>query len=719
MTVTSEKRRTNLQKTPTAITSITARTIDQQNITSLLGLDAKIPGVVIASTGNNPPAITIRGAGFQGLQNASSQPGVSINENGVYIASPYAFSSDFLDLAQIDVLRGPQGTVFGQNSDGGAINITTVQPQLGKYTGSGDVSYGSYNFIRSRAAVNIPVGSTFAIRVAAQQEQHDGWGYATKVPGYARFPLSDEYSTMFRVNALWQPVERFSVNVWAELYHNSSDGDEYKNILDPEPDPRATSQDLVSRNDTRSSIVATQLAYNFDLATLKSISSWQYTKAWQPEDIDRLDYAQAIEDYGVHDQAPYVSRGNQAFTEEVDLASSGHHRLDWIVGTFLLHQQANEGFLEYQTTSPTATILSTLSPTPAQIGSMFGNGLAFETRDTEVRNSLSAYAQGTFHITSRLRLTGGVRGTRDGHEGEVATYFATPVHLGIANRPVTGKAALEYDLTPRNTIYASWSSGVKPGGTNLNPQAVLIPTTFKQEQVKAWEVGSKNLFLGQRLRLNISAYYNEFSNYQIDSEDPLPYQGGITNIARLHTYGVEGEGTAILPAGFRLDGNFSVASGKVTSHDLLLDPVVAQQINRELGLFTPADLAARKAAFVDIHGKRPGQVPPFTGSLALSYLHGFADGSSMTARAQFDYRQAYLFRVFNNPGTDLVPDLQQWNLFFNYTPPSKKWHFDFVIENVFNTASVSSRYGENFGVGEITDYYVPPQQFIARVGTQF
>ncbi|MGI4747596.1 MAG: TonB-dependent receptor [Janthinobacterium lividum] len=719
VTVTSEKRRTNLQKTPTAITSITARTLDQQNITSLLDLDSKLPGIVIASTSNNPPNITIRGAGFQGTQNASSQPGVSINENGVYIASPYAFSSDFLDLAQIDVLRGPQGTVFGQNSDGGAINLTTIQPKLGSYTGDGDVSYGSYNYIRSRAAVNIPIGNTFAIRFAAQQEQHDGWGYATNVPGYAKYPLSDEDSTTFRVNALWQPTDRFSVNVWGELYQNSSDGQEYKSIYDPNPDPRVVTQDYPGRNDVRSDIVAAQLAYRFDQATLKSISSWQFTKVWQPEDVDKLDYADAIEQYGVHDIAPDISRTNQAFTQEVDLASNGRHRLDWVVGAFLLHQQANEGFVEYQTTSPTATLLSTLSPTPAQINSMFANGLDFETRDTQIRNSLSGYAQGTLHITSKLRLTGGVRLTRDGHSAEVSTYFAPAVHLGASTRPVTGKAALEYDLMPGKTVYVSWSSGVKPGGTNLNPTATVIPTVFKQEEVKAVEVGSKNLFFGNRLRFNLSAYYNEFSNYQIESEDPVPYQGGITNIAKLHVYGVEGEGSAVLPYGFRVDGNFSVADGRVDSHTSLLDPIVAQDINREDGIFTPADLAARKAAFVDVYGKRPGQVPPFTSSLALSYIHAFNNGASVTARAQFDYRKAYLFRVYNAPNTDLVPDLRQWNMFFNYTPPSRKWHFDFIVVNAFNTASIESRYGGNFGVGEITDYYVPPQQFIARIGTQF
>ncbi len=282
VTVTSEKRRTNLQKTPTAISSISPRTLDQQNAVSLLDLDARLPGIVIATTGNNPPAITIRGAGFQGLQNASSQPGVSINENGIYIASPYAFSSDFLDLAQIDVLRGPQGTVFGQNSDGGAINVTTIQPVLGVYDGVGDVSYGSYNYVRSRAAVNIPVGDTIAVRLIAEQEQHDGWGYATEVPDSAKYPLSDEDSTTFRANVLWQPNDRIAVTLWGEIYQNSSDGPEFKNILDPNPDPRVVTQDFPGRDDTRSNIVAAIASYRFDQATLKSLSSWQYTKVWQP-----------------------------------------------------------------------------------------------------------------------------------------------------------------------------------------------------------------------------------------------------------------------------------------------------------------------------------------------------------------------------------------------------------------------------------------------------
>jgi len=171
--VTANKVKSTLQKTPQAITVLSGVALDRQAIQAPKDLDNIVPGLVVNTTPSNPLSISIRGAGYEGIENTSAQPGVSYNQNGVYIASPISLNANFLDLQSLEVLRGPQGTVLGQNSDGGAINVTTVRPELGVYSGSAEASAGSYDYDRFRGTANLPIGDTFALRLAVQQEQHD------------------------------------------------------------------------------------------------------------------------------------------------------------------------------------------------------------------------------------------------------------------------------------------------------------------------------------------------------------------------------------------------------------------------------------------------------------------------------------------------------------------------------------------------------------------
>jgi iron complex outermembrane receptor protein len=182
ITVTAQKVNTKLQKTPIAITALSPEQMANANIRSIQDLDKQIPGMTATNAGPYPMNVTIRGVGYDGVQNNSAQPGVAFVENGVYVASPVALTAGFIDLGQLEVLRGPQGTVNGQNADGGAINVTTIAPALGQLTGAAEASYGSYNYNRERAVINLPVGDTFALRAAFQHDAHDGWYKAPNQP---------------------------------------------------------------------------------------------------------------------------------------------------------------------------------------------------------------------------------------------------------------------------------------------------------------------------------------------------------------------------------------------------------------------------------------------------------------------------------------------------------------------------------------------------------
>ncbi len=735
--VTATKMRTNLQKTPIAVTALAGATLDRLNITAPKDLDNIVPGLVVNTTPSNPLAISIRGAGYEGIENTSAQPGVSYNQNGVYIASPISLNANFLDIDTLEVLRGPQGTVLGQNSDGGAINVTTVRPQLGVYSGYTDVSGGSYGYDRFRIAGNFPLGDTAAIRVAFQQEAHDGWANATDVPGTnGKYPLSNLNSLNARIDGLWKPTQDLTVELWAEHYANHTNGDAYKNIDDPNPDPREVTQDFPSKMYQLSDNIALNVGYDLGWSTAKFIGSYQEASLNGSEDLDKLDYATAVPLLGVHDIDVVNDRQGHSYTAEFDLTSKPGTTLDWIVGAFYLNQKFNEAVEEYQYTNADIPFglpvnLSPSNPYFAETAN-FSGPVAFETRDTQRLHSGSLYGQATYHITDALRLTVGGRGTLDNQIGIVQDYFGLPdrnngvpfATLKAKFERLTGKAELEYDITPMNTVYGMISTGIKPGGANLNPGAVDVPEVFAPEKVTAFELGSKNEFFDKRLRINLSAFYNMITGFQVDSEDPIPFLGGLTNIKASHVDGLEAEATQLLPYGFRLDGNFTLQESKVDSHQQLLNPAEAEQIDiANGGPFNGNDVADRFAATAspasDVYGHSLPKVPPFTFNIDLQHTHYFDDGGKLNSGLHFLYRSPYYFRIYDNPLTDFVPAQRQIDLNITYTVAGGHWHADFLIVNLTNSDSVNSRYTDNFGTFVTANYYVPPRQFIGRIGYKF
>jgi iron complex outermembrane receptor protein len=749
--VTAQKVQTNLQKTPLAVTAISSATLENEHIDAPKDLDNIVPGMVVNTTPSNPLSISIRGAGYEGIENTSAQPGVSYNQNGVYIASPISLNANFLDVDTVEVLRGPQGTVLGQNSDGGAINVTTVRPKLGAVTGYADVSGGSFDYDRVRGAVNLPLGDTAAVRFAVQQEYHDGWSNATQVPGTnGKYPLENEDSLNGRADILWKPTAPLTVELWAEAYTNNTNGDAFKNILDPNPDPRELTQDWPTKEHQRAENAALNVGYDLGFATAKFIGSYQQGELDSVENLDKLDYAVAVPILGVHDIDVANDREGHSYTAEVDLVSKSGGKLDWIAGAFFLDQRYNEAVEEYQYNNSAANQaayalgnnnayaafglplnLSASNPYYGETANFTGP-VAFETRDTQKLVSGSIYGQGTYHITDALRLILGARGTTDNQIGDVQDYFGlidrnNGVPLAVLKakfRTFTGRAELEYDITKHNTVYAMASNGIKPGGANLNPGAVDVPEVFSPERVNALELGSKNEFFGKTLRVNASAFYNKISGFQVDSEDPIPFLGGLTNVKKSHVDGLETEATELLPFGLRLDGNFTVQQSRVDDHQQLLNPSQAEQIDiANGGPFNGNDVNDRFAAFAapssDVYGHQLPKVPPFTGNIALQHKYYFGNGATLTSGIHLTYRNPYYFRIYNDPTTDRVPAQRQINANFSYVAASKRWHFDFLVVNLTNSDSINSRYSDNFGTFITANYYVPPRQFIGRIGYNF
>jgi iron complex outermembrane receptor protein len=164
--VTAEKRAESLQTLSQAVTALTSRHMENKNVMSFVDLSAIAPGVTVARNEGFKTIISIRGVGNEANQNATANPSVSHHMDGMYVASPYALQTDFIDVERIEVLRGPQGTLFGQSSSAGAINVISVKPDFDAFSGKADVTLGSYNLLNTRGTVNIPISETFAMRTS-------------------------------------------------------------------------------------------------------------------------------------------------------------------------------------------------------------------------------------------------------------------------------------------------------------------------------------------------------------------------------------------------------------------------------------------------------------------------------------------------------------------------------------------------------------------------
>ena len=723
ITVTAQKTTTSLQKTPIAITALSGDQLGKSDIRTAIDLDKHVPGMTVSDGGAFPLNITIRGVGYDGLQNLSAQPGVAFVENGVYIASPVAVVASYLDVGQLEVLRGPQGTVNGQNADGGAINVTTNLPNLDAVHMGMEGSYGSYNYNREVAMLNVPLTPNLAVRFAGQHEGHGGWYYAPNYPGSDH--IGDEDAWSVRGTVLWTPTDRLTITAWGELFSNDINGVGAKNMIDPIAGARTTSDDYATPNQTRSRIAATTIAYDLGGATLKSISSYQYAYINNRNSADDLSTAQSLAFYGVKDSIPVHSWELNTVNEEVNLASKPGGRIDWIVGAFAQHTSGNEFVFEVQQGAG-------LLGTPYTVGyAAAGNpgvylaqsaayGLAFASESFAHRSSVAGYGQATWHVTDTLRLTGGLRYSWDKYTAHTAANFSI-ADLISEFRKVTGKATVEFDVTPGSTLYASFSTGVKPGGANLNTSATEIPEAFNHEFVRAYEIGIKNELFDRKLRLNLSAFYNDYRNLQADSEDPVPFEGGLTNIPKSEVYGIEGELTWVLPQGWRVNLNATGMGSKVLSHVNMLDAWVAQGINRaDGGVFVGKDVSDRFAAYFasDVYGNQLGRVPNFSTAATISKATEIADGK-LDAALSANYRSPFWERVYNNPATDRVGSQFMMNANLHYQPVSHPWYVELQVTNLTGSNDIATRYAENFGVGGVFDVYVPPRQVIGRIGLKF
>jgi iron complex outermembrane receptor protein len=745
--VVGQKENQGLQVAPEAITAITPDVLAQSDVQNATDLNGIVPGLVIGESDGYNFDLTIRGIGLNSPQDDGSPASVSLHQNGFFIPNPLALSLGFLDLDHLEVLRGPQGTVFGQNSVGGTLNIITVQPTLDVVKGYADAEFGSLDLVHLRTAINLPVSSTLALRFAGDFDKQDGYVTATALPN--DFKLNDVNNYHVRLSALLQPNDDFSVIGSIEYAKVVQHEPESKNILDPNPNPWQETSDWPGVYDMQQTIATLTATWNFSATTFKSLSSLQYMNEGGSNSESGLTIALATPLFGGENDQ-YVLHENYAVSQEFDLSSKPGGPLDWVLGGFYLHSRITDAYSQYllNPSMPEAPDTIGLSDPVGEALSLpeFNAGtLYFETLNALRRTSASLFGQGTYHVNDQLRTTAGFRYTVDGNTTLLDNYFGDPnegggiVRFSEHSSKLTWKLGLEDQLTPDNLLYGSVSTGYKPGGGNPGTAPLVVPHSYVPETITAFEVGSKNSVLNRTFVANLAAFYYIDKDMQYHAEDAINFDGGVDNLPEVQIYGIEGEFTALLPAHFRLDAFLTDQRGHITSHVSTIDNLTGNTINNqfaaqygeaaflaaEFGYTDPALpnaqqllTAQRLAGYRDVYGNSPPNLPQYMAQLALSQTSKFADGSSLLSRYQLTYRDQYADTVFGNSFYYTTPSYVMMNLFFDYTFANRNLDLTLGVSNIANRAEVSYRFTNQYG-GETTQTWFPPREYRIGIGYKF
>lgn len=752
--VTAERRDISLQRAPLSVSAVTADTLKAGNVTDITGLNGTVPGLVIAKSGGGERAISIRGIGSETPENTNTQPGVSYHIDGVYIFNSIAASAAFIDVAQVEVLRGPQGTLFGQGSTGGTINVVSIEPSTDALTGNINAGVGNYNYMEGSGALNVPITDTLAIRGAFQYTKHDGYARATEVPGVEKYDLDDQDETGWRLGAKWQPLSNLSITLNTIQFNSNTHGPAQKNILDPNPDPRELTQDYPGRSQVKTRLYTGVVKWDTPFATIKSITGYEKLHSEQAWDADGLDTTLFFQNSfnpisftgNTYDHVPLWQSDTKSWSQELNLTSNGNGPFQWVLGGVYLHSKNSQYINEYRSDDDDF-LQEAVSEDAAWNDPRVAN-LAYAELSSITRELYAVFAQGTYALTDGLKLTAGVRynhdkssGTYDSMSGGTSSQtsgaYLQPASTGsLSDHAWTGKVALDYQFTPSNMIYASWTRGFKPGGINSASASCggaycifgwqdSIRPSYKKETVDSFEIGSKNRFLGDTLQINASAFLYNYKNMQFLEEDPVLFGEGISNAPKARVYGVELESSYAPTDHVRFDASMSWLEGEFTSHYLALDPTNATNAQNAAGypdyLFWTnffAASSARDAAREDIKGNRIPKLPRWQGNIAATW-NGEVGPGKLTARAQLIYRGKYQYRLFNEGVVDLTPSYTQVNTMLKYEPEGTNADITLRVINLFDKNGINSRFSDPYGSAQVMDTYIPPRQAILSVGYKF
>ena len=744
--VTAEKRNESLQDVSQAITALTSSEIEAKGIDSIVDLTSIVPGVTVAKNEGYKTVISVRGVGNETNQNAIAAPSVAYHIDGIFIASPFSLQTDFIGVDRIEVLRGPQGTLFGQNSTGGAINVVTKAPSLNESYSSGSLTLGEYNMTKLSGSASGPIFENVAATFSFTKTKRDG--FSTNI--FNGQDLDDDDSYSVRNDYFIDLDDSSSLRIFGQYANIDSNGSAMKGLDDTTVGARNLKQDSLSELKLTSSVLAGIYEKDLGYANLKVLASSQSDSISVRRDNDRhfyQDAAPSLTGVSTYQRSEYRFETSDVKTKtfEINLISNEpliDGKLDWTVGAFYMDQEIENHIREYLDEFNSGTnaagqdgVFKYVCGEPfadpnycVSLPTGFGPGqtnpyaasteFGFITDAFPERRSLSIFGQTTYSFDDDLRLISGFRYTRDNFLTDVSNFFGVELYQeDDTDEETSGRLTLEYDLDADSMVYLSQTRGFKPGGTNLTfgasgdgTPAMVLPT-FKSETLDSTELGFKTEFFDGRALANIAIFDYTYKNLQVQGTDPDVFKGGVVNIPESEVQGLELEFTASLSDSWTIDANFAYLDSEITSSFEYLDNAKAQQ-------YSFGGESNRYALREDVKGKELAKTPEITADISLIYSTQLASGDVLNSSLQFVKRGKFFQRIVNNPVQDPVDGYEIIN-FSSGVDYASGWGFDIMVTNVGDEDGMNSAMTDVFGVGATGIEYIPPRQVMTRLSYDF
>jgi iron complex outermembrane recepter protein len=678
--VTAEKRSTNVQDVPISITAIGADELNRANVIGTRGLSGLAPNVNIGQDARGL-IVSIRGVSSANVT-FSRDPSVAFHVDGVYMPRPTGASGTFFDLDRVEILRGPQGTLYGRNSTGGTVNVITAKPDFDGVSGYANASYGNYEAINVQGAINLPiVADKVALRVAATHSKHSGYAKSL-VAG--KPSLDDQDDQAVRANLLIQPSDSFRIVIGGDYQWQGGAGQLINLLTDP---PRAINFNADGKQRNRLYGAHADLTYSFPGFDVTSLTSVRR---------DSQNWLFDGDNTAIGTTTVRIANVGKQFTQEVRAVSTGDGPFKWIIGGFYLREINADKGIGYSNVALDA-----------------GNS---QTRTGRKTTSKSAFGQFDYTIADVLTLTAGVRYTKDfkiapnGVNCTIAAGVCVTPNTYVAPSPFKGnkttwRLGAKWDVSPSSNIYASVARGYKAGGFNSPPF-----TTYEPEVITAYEVGTKNRFLDNTLQFNASAFFYDYTDFQVNS--------AVTINNALRT----------------LISNAGSATVKGVEIEAVMQPVPELRIDASVGyLYTNFDSLveaydAVTRTRVDLTGNELPRAPNWTWRVNARYDIRMGGGTltpSIALQSQsdqfFSEFNSKVFTVGATTVTRYVPLKQDGfamiGASLRYSAPDDRWFIEAFGQNLGNrTVLVSGGLNQ----GNIpTGSYAPPRTYGIKAGAKF
>lgn len=675
--VTAQRYEQSMQKVPIAMSVLSASDIDGRNIGGVEGLQAAAPNVrLVASSGGSYSSahIFVRGVG-QRDYDVTQDAQVPVYVDGVYLARTTGSMVDFMDVERIEVLRGPQGTLFGRNAVGGAVQIVSKRPTT-KYEALGRLTAGRFGRLDVEGMLNIPLGENLLMRVSGAAESRDG--YAVLQP--TGLETGDHKNNSLRAQWLWrgehgEALLRFDTHsrranmglqalsainnpaAPALLALNQQLGQlglpqVDAGLIPSDPYRGLSFMDTPDTTDIRGGSL--ELSRTIGAARIKSITAYRTMEQRFAFDYDGTQYAMS-EGETTNDQ--------WQLSQELQLLGNGFgDRLQWILGLFYFKESADQR--QDLVGSPFQVVRT--GPGVFDFVNDKQTGFPIAYRGDQDTESRAAYLQLGYQLLDSLTATVGVRATRDRKD-----YFSIVGSRAAADiRPagtvskswsdVSPKFGLDYQATDDVMLYASVSKGYQSGGFNGRVYAPREPESFDPQELWAYQVGMKSDWLDRRLRVNADAYWYDYGNYQGLAFIPGTQNLVVSNIASLEMYGAELEVLA-KPAD-RLE--LFIAGG---------------YLHQEITEVKPG------AVSIQTNYKLP-ESPSFTGQFGAQYRLDVANWGTASLRADYAYTGTTQFRLGITP-SERQGGYGLASARVSFRPRSENWEV-----SVFGTNLADKRY---------------------------